>query len=104
MIYYAAVIFDLLLRLTWSLKLSPHLRLDQLTAGGFIMEALEILRRWVWVYFRLEREWVARGLWRDRLADVGSSMDGDELSGESSDVEDPLFSVATEADRAEEHI
>ncbi|RKP11903.1 EXS family-domain-containing protein, partial [Piptocephalis cylindrospora] len=57
MIYYAAVLFDLLLRLTWSLKLSPHLRLDQLTAGGFIMEALEIFRRWVWVYFRLEREW-----------------------------------------------
>ena len=60
-IYYMAVILDLLLRFTWSLKLSTHLRLEELTVGGFAMEWLEIVRRWLWVFFRLEREWVEKG-------------------------------------------
>ncbi|RKP08435.1 EXS family-domain-containing protein, partial [Thamnocephalis sphaerospora] len=57
-IYYLAIVLDFLLRFTWSLKLSTHLRLDELTAGGFVLEWLEVVRRWLWVYFRLEREWV----------------------------------------------
>ncbi|RKP23401.1 EXS family-domain-containing protein [Syncephalis pseudoplumigaleata] len=61
LIYYTAIMMDFLLRFTWSLKLSTHLRLDELTAGGFILEWLEVVRRWLWVYFRFEREWVARG-------------------------------------------
>ncbi|KAI8052266.1 EXS family-domain-containing protein [Syncephalis plumigaleata] len=60
-IYYMAITLDFLLRFTWSLKLSTHLRLDELTAGGFALEWLEVVRRWLWVYFRLEREWVVRG-------------------------------------------
>jgi hypothetical protein len=56
-----AIALNFLLRFTWSLKLSTHLRLDELTAGGFALEWLEVVRRWLWVYFRLEREWVVRG-------------------------------------------
>jgi hypothetical protein len=57
--YYAVVCFDLLLRFAWSWKLSlAVVYLDGLEGGIFLLEILEILRRWVWVYFRVETEWV----------------------------------------------
>ena len=56
--YYAAIVMDALLRCTWSLKLSPHLdHFNDLEGGIFTMEALEVLRRWVWIFFRVECEW-----------------------------------------------
>lgn len=63
-VYYLAVVMDLCLRFIWSLKISTHLVMHQFTLGGFILETLEILRRWIWVFFRLEREWVGRGYGR----------------------------------------
>lgn len=58
-LYYAAIVVDLLLRCTWSLKLSVHLyHLNDLEGGIFIIELLEILRRWMWVFLRVETEWV----------------------------------------------
>ncbi|KAF1360182.1 EXS-domain-containing protein [Lizonia empirigonia] len=57
--YYAAIVMDGLLRCTWSLKLSPHLdHFNDLEGGIFTMEVLEVLRRWVWIFFRVETEWV----------------------------------------------
>ena len=57
--YYAAIIMDALLRCTWSLKLSVHLdHFNDLEGGIFTMEVLEVLRRWVWIFFRIECEWV----------------------------------------------
>ena len=57
-IYYAAIIIDMILRCTWSLKLSPHLdHFNDLEGGIFIMEFLEVLRRWMWIFFRVETEW-----------------------------------------------
>ncbi|CAI6342008.1 unnamed protein product [Periconia digitata] len=57
--YYAAVCLDALLRCTWSVKLSPHLdHFNDLEGGIFVMEALEVVRRWVWIFFRVECEWV----------------------------------------------
>ncbi|KAF2196322.1 EXS-domain-containing protein [Delitschia confertaspora ATCC 74209] len=57
--YYAAIIVDCMLRCTWSLKLSPHLdHFNDLEGGIFLMEALEVLRRWIWIFFRVECEWV----------------------------------------------
>ena len=56
--YYAAIIVDFLLRCTWSFKLSPHLdHFNDLEGGIFTMEILEVLRRWMWIFFRLETEW-----------------------------------------------
>ena len=53
--------FNLLLRLAWSLKLSSHLNAR---AGGgalvFTVEAAEVFRRWVWVFLRVEWECVRR--------------------------------------------
>ena len=56
--YYGAILIDLLLRCTWSLKLSPHLdHFNDLEGVIFVMEVLEVLRRWMWIFFRIETEW-----------------------------------------------
>lgn len=56
--YYYVIVIDLLLRCTWSFKLSPHLdHFNDLEGGIFLMELLEVFRRWVWVFFRVETEW-----------------------------------------------
>lgn len=57
--YYCAIVIDLLLRCTWSFKLSPHLdHFNDLEGGIFLMEILEVARRWMWIFFRVETEWV----------------------------------------------
>ena len=44
--YYGAILIDLMLRCTWSFKLSPHLdHFNDLEGTIFIMELLEVLRR-----------------------------------------------------------
>lgn len=49
---------DLMLRCTWSFKLSPHLdHFNDLEGGIFLMELLEVFRRWIWIFFRVETEW-----------------------------------------------
>ncbi len=56
--YYGAILIDLMLRCTWSFKLSPHLdHFNDLEGGIFVMELLEVLRRWMWIFFRVETEW-----------------------------------------------
>ena len=56
--YYGAIAIDLMLRCTWSFKLSPHLdHFNDLEGGIFVMELLEVLRRWMWIFFRVETEW-----------------------------------------------
>lgn len=56
--YYGAIFLDLMLRCTWSFKLSPHLdHFNDLEGGIFVMELLEVLRRFIWIFFRVETEW-----------------------------------------------
>ncbi|ORY65987.1 EXS family-domain-containing protein [Pseudomassariella vexata] len=58
-IYYGVIMLDLLLRFTWSLKLSPHLdHLTDFESSIFVIEFLEVFRRWVWIFFRIETEWI----------------------------------------------
>ncbi|KAF2212739.1 hypothetical protein CERZMDRAFT_111791 [Cercospora zeae-maydis SCOH1-5] len=58
-VYYLLVGFDLGLRFAWSWKLSLALvKLDGVEGGIFLLEILELTRRWVWVYFRVEAEWI----------------------------------------------
>ena len=58
-VYYAVIALDLLLRCTWSLKLSPHLdHITDFESSIFVVEFLEVLRRWVWIFFRVETEWI----------------------------------------------
>ena len=56
-VYPFAIATDLVLRLTWSVKLSSHLHAhaegDRLI---FLIEFAEMLRRWIWVFLRVEWE------------------------------------------------
>lgn len=59
-LYVGAMLIDFVLRTTWSLKLSSHLSIKKLEGSILLMEFFEIFRRWIWVFFRLESEWVKR--------------------------------------------
>ncbi|XP_068659915.1 uncharacterized protein [Aristolochia californica] len=54
-VYYWAIVSNLILRCTWTYKLSAHLRHNYLTV--FTITILEMLRRFQWVFFRVENEW-----------------------------------------------
>ncbi|KAA8576696.1 hypothetical protein EYC84_006772 [Monilinia fructicola] len=57
-LYYIAILLDFLLRFTWSLKLSPHLdHFADFESGIFLLEVLEVARRWMWIFLRVETEW-----------------------------------------------
>ncbi|WFD31793.1 protein-ER retention protein [Malassezia sp. CBS 17886] len=61
-LYYAFILVNLVLRFTWSLKLSAHLQyLADWQRGLVLLEALEIVRRSVWVLLRVEWEYVRGG-------------------------------------------
>ncbi|KAJ4756926.1 EXS (ERD1/XPR1/SYG1) family protein [Rhynchospora pubera] len=54
-VYYWVLGTNLILRCTWTYKLSAHLRHNYLTV--FTITALEIVRRFQWIFFRVENEW-----------------------------------------------
>ncbi|CAL9103922.1 unnamed protein product [Musa textilis] len=54
-VYYWVIGSNLILRCTWTYKLSAHLRHNYLTV--FTITALEIMRRFQWIFFRVENEW-----------------------------------------------
>ena len=61
-VYHLFAFIDLVLRFTWSLKLSSHLHtISEIESGVFMMEALELMRRWMWVFIRVEWEAVKLG-------------------------------------------
>lgn len=70
-VYYAAILIDAVLRLSWTIKVTLLYRLVRATLYNDLMpssigidvglKVLELVRRWVWVFFRVEREWVAKG-------------------------------------------
>ncbi|KAH8107244.1 EXS-domain-containing protein [Cristinia sonorae] len=56
-VYPFAILVDLVLRLTWSVKLSSHLHSK--TEGDlliFWIEMAELVRRWMWLFLRVEWE------------------------------------------------
>ncbi|KAF7560871.1 hypothetical protein G7046_g3273 [Stylonectria norvegica] len=58
-LYYAIFALDLVLRCTWSMKLSRNLdKFSDFESGIFLIEFLEVFRRWVWIFFRVETEWI----------------------------------------------
>ncbi|KAG8948472.1 hypothetical protein FRC04_009680 [Tulasnella sp. 424] len=68
MVYYAAIALNLILRFTWSMRLSPHMHtFAELETGVFVVEACELLRRWLWVFFRVEWETIKKGLAPDTV-------------------------------------
>jgi hypothetical protein len=62
LVYHLFAAIDLVLRFTWSLKLSSHLHtIAEIESGVFMMESLELVRRWMWVFVRVEWEAVKMG-------------------------------------------
>jgi hypothetical protein len=56
--YYGVIAIDLVLRFTWLSRLSPHLdKVNNFESGIFLLLFLEIARRWIWIFFRVETEW-----------------------------------------------
>ncbi|KAJ7703034.1 EXS family-domain-containing protein [Mycena rosella] len=83
-VYPLVLFLNLILRLTWSIKLSTHLHSK--TDGSvtiFWFEIAEIVRRWMWVFVRVEWEVIKKvqhgGSRREVLLDDYS---GDETDGE----------------------
>jgi hypothetical protein len=65
--------------MTWSIKLSSHLYSQ--SDGSvliFWLEMAEVLRRWVWVFLRIEWEVVKRG--RDRARAAGNGIPSDDIT------------------------
>jgi len=83
--YIMAVILDFLLRTTWMLKLVSNIQIEEYEGGVFTMECLEVLRRWIWVLFRLESEMVKRNGYMDAPTTLMmESMGGNGSSGSNS--------------------
>ncbi|KKA30820.1 hypothetical protein TD95_005055 [Thielaviopsis punctulata] len=58
-LYYAVIALDLLLRLTWSIKLSPHLsHVSDYEVSIYMLQFAEVLRRFIWLFVRVETEWI----------------------------------------------
>lgn len=54
-VYFWVIGSNLVLRGSWTYKLSAHLRHNYLTVFGITL--LEMFRRFQWVFFRVENEW-----------------------------------------------
>ena len=80
-LYYVVIVMDLMLRCTWCMKLSPHLdKFSDFESGIFLIEFLEVFRRWVWIFFRTEAEWfrnTSTGLGMDDIL-LGNFKDDDD--------------------------
>lgn len=89
-VYPLAISFNFILRFTWSFKLSSHLHRH---ADGaviiFWIELAELLRRWMWVFLRVEWE-VVRRMEETRAAELYELHDA---AGDSALAESPTDSL-----------
>lgn len=54
--YYAAIVIDVVLRFQWIFYAFFSTQLQQLAATSFFIAVAEIVRRFIWVFFRMENE------------------------------------------------
>lgn len=58
-LYWAVVMANYAMRFTWSLRLSGSwYQFADREFGLFVLELVEIARRWMWIFFRVEAEWI----------------------------------------------
>jgi hypothetical protein len=77
-VYPLLIFLNLVLRLTWSVKLSSHLHSD--SDGSkviFWLEVAELARRWMWVFLRVEWEVIRKKGEQKGLVDESSGGDED---------------------------
>ena len=55
-LYYGVIILNFILRMLWTAKLSIYLQVDNVPISNVYLNTLEIFRRWVWIFFRIEKE------------------------------------------------
>lgn len=56
-LYHYVIAADLVLRFSWLWRVLPGLAwLPDTESGLFLLMALEVTRRWMWVFFRVEAE------------------------------------------------
>ncbi|ORZ14096.1 EXS family-domain-containing protein [Absidia repens] len=72
-IYFLAMMADFVLRITWGLKFSSHIYIKKIEGSVFLVELLEVVRRWIWVIFRMESEWVKRSTLPTATTDSSST-------------------------------
>ncbi|KAG2150900.1 EXS family-domain-containing protein [Suillus clintonianus] len=80
LVYPLVIFFNLVLRMTWSIKLSSHLYSQ--SEGSALMlwlEVAEILRRWMWVFVRVEWEVVKNAQHKSQIASNGTVPEEVEL-------------------------
>lgn len=83
-VYPFAIAVDLVLRLTWSAKLSSHLH--SYSEGDLVIfwiELAELVRRWMWVFLRVEWE-VVKQRSEARSGSAGSESDAMLMMGDRS--------------------
>ncbi|EIN11759.1 EXS-domain-containing protein [Punctularia strigosozonata HHB-11173 SS5] len=84
-VYPLVVFFNLILRMTWSMKLSSHLHSS--SEGSvviFWIEVAEIFRRWMWVFLRIEWEVIKKS---EGLASRGAESPRTAVDFEAEDYE-----------------
>lgn len=80
-VYPLLVFLNLVLRWTWSIKLSSHLHSQtESSVAIFWLEVAEIVRRWMWVFIRVEWELIKKGR-------EGPGVQLNEYSGDEADYE-----------------
>lgn len=78
--YPFIIVANLVLRLTWSVKLSPHLHSQSEGSGVmFWTEVAELVRRWMWVFVRVEWEIVKGSLERQKRIPVSGANSEEEF-------------------------
>ncbi|CCU74868.1 putative protein-ER retention protein (Erd1)/putative EXS family protein [Blumeria hordei DH14] len=78
--YYFAILLDLTLRSTWILKVSPYAEyFGTVESGMMLLVWAEIFRRWVWLFLRLETEWIRRAADRAHEALNATELEGEEV-------------------------
>lgn len=71
------------------LKLVSNIQIEEYEGGVFTMECLEVLRRWIWVLFRMESEMVKRSGYADSgPMSAGLSPSGGGGVGDDMDIQD----------------
>ncbi|KAF3335575.1 SPX and EXS domain-containing protein 1-like isoform X1 [Carex littledalei] len=80
-VYYWVIFSNLILRCTWTYKLSSHLRHNYLTV--FTITGLEIVRRFQWIFFRVENEWnkMTNKQWTELTTDISKTEEDENLIG-----------------------
>ncbi|KAF5370663.1 hypothetical protein D9758_001936 [Tetrapyrgos nigripes] len=82
-VYPFLIFVNFFLRMAWSVKLSSHLHSTDGSVTIFLLEVAEIIRRWMWVFVRVEWEYIKRAReksGRNRPANVDGAEPDYELN------------------------